>query len=151
MTPPILTADDYALTDGVARSIETLAYARRLSATSVMTTMPEWPLCAPRLRVFRDRLSIGMHLNLTLGAPSGPMPRLAPQGAFPSLNMLMRASLLGHLAPEEVRAEIARQLDAFDNPTARFFVTDGLGDSDSFDLIIADHRRQLRTGPLRMR
>ena len=114
MTLPILTADDYAMTDGVARSIEALAYARRLSATSVISTMPEWPASALRLRVFRDRLAIGLHLNLTLGAPLAAMPRLAPDGALPSLKMLMRAALLGHLAPDEIRAEIGRQLDAFE-------------------------------------
>ena len=114
MKRPILTADDYAMTDGVSRAIETLAYSRRLSATSVMTTMPEWPAAAPRLRVFRDRLSIGLHLNLTLGAPLGPMPRLAPSGALPSLAPLIRGALLGHLGPDEIRAEIARQFDAFE-------------------------------------
>ncbi len=114
MTLPILTADDYAMTDGVSRSIEALAYERRLSATSVMTTMPEWPTSAPRLKVFRDRIAVGLHLNLTLGAPAGPMPRLAPDGAFPSLNGLMRASLLGHLSPDEIRGEISRQLDLFE-------------------------------------
>ncbi len=114
MRRPILTADDYAMTDGVARSIEALAVERRLSATSVMTTMPEWPVAAQRLRGYRDRLAVGLHLNLTLAAPAGPMPRLAPDGAFPSLQSLMRAALLGHLSPDEIRQEIARQLDLFE-------------------------------------
>ena len=114
MTAPILTADDYAMTDGVSRSIETLAYNRRLSATSVMSTMPEWPSSAPRLKVFRDRIAIGLHLNLTLGAPAGPMPRLVTNGAFPELKTLMQKVLLGQLAAGEIRAEIGRQLDAFE-------------------------------------
>ena len=114
MTLPILNADDYAMTDGVSRSIEALAYGRRLSATSAMTTMPEWPSAAARLRLFRDRMAIGLHLNLTLGAPAGSMPRLAPGGAFPSLKTLMQQALLHHLAPDEIRAEIARQFDAFE-------------------------------------
>lgn len=114
MTLPILTADDYAMTDGVSRSIEALAYGRRLSATSVMSTMPEWPEAAPRLREFRDRLSIGLHLNLTLGAPGGSMPRLAPSNAFPTLKTLMQQALLHHLSPDEIGDEISRQLDAFE-------------------------------------
>ncbi len=114
MTRPILTADDYAMTDGVSRSIEALAHVRRLSATSVMSTMPEWPAAAKRLAVLRDRLAIGLHLNLTLGAPLAAMPRLAPGGAFPPLPTLMRAAFLGHLAPDEIRAEIGRQFDAFE-------------------------------------
>ncbi len=111
---PILTADDYGMTDGVSRSIEALAHVRRLSATSVMATMPDWPVAARRLRDLRDRLGVGLHLNLTLGAPTGAMPRLCEQGMFPPLQALMRAALLGHLSPDEIRAEIARQLDAFE-------------------------------------
>lgn len=110
----VLNADDYAMTDGVSRSIEALAYARRLSATSVMSTMPEWPVSAPRLRLLRDRIAIGLHLNLTLGAPSGVMRKLAPEGAFPSLGTLLKASLLGRLDRAEISAEIARQLDLFE-------------------------------------
>lgn len=114
MMLPILTADDYAMTDGVSRSIEALAHMRRLSATSAMTTMPDWPDAARRLRDFRDRLAVGLHLNLTLGAPAGAMPRLCAQGMFPSLQALMRAAVLGHLSPDEIRGEIQRQFDAFE-------------------------------------
>ena len=42
------------------------------------------------------------------------MPRLAPDGAFPSLKVLMRQALLHHVSPSEIRAEIGRQLDAFE-------------------------------------
>ncbi len=110
----LLNADDYAMTDGVARSIEALAYGRRLSSTSVMSTMPEWPASAPRLRLFRDRLAIGLHLNLTLGAPVGRMRGLAPDGAFPALGALIRASVLGRLDYGEIAGEIARQLEVFE-------------------------------------
>lgn len=114
MTLPILTADDYGMTDGVSRSIEALAFMRRLSATSVMSTMPEWPAAALRLRHFRDRLSIGLHLNLTLGAPSVAMPHLTTAGAMPSLANLLRMSLLGRLDASEITDEIRHQLDAFE-------------------------------------
>lgn len=114
MTLTILNADDYAMTDGVSRSIEALAHTRRLSATSVMSTMPEWPEAAHRLRVYRGSLAIGLHLNLTLGAPLGPMPQLAPGGMFPSLHGLMLQALPGRLDASEVRAEIGRQLDTFE-------------------------------------
>ena len=114
MTLPILNADDYAMTDGVSRSIEALAHMRRLSATSAMSTMPEWPASAPRLRLFRDRIAIGLHLNLTLGAPLARLRRLAPDGMFPSLPALTRQALTGRLDDAEIRAEIVRQLDAFE-------------------------------------
>ena len=65
------------MTEGISRAIGELAAAQRLSATSVMVTSPHWPATAPRLAVHRGHLSIGLHLNLTLGRPLGPMPRLA--------------------------------------------------------------------------
>jgi predicted glycoside hydrolase/deacetylase ChbG (UPF0249 family) len=110
----ILCADDYAMTEGISRAIGELAAARRLSATSVMVTSAHWPAAAPRLRVHRSHLSIGLHLNLTLGSPVGPMPRLAPAGAFPGARGLIVRACLGLLDGREVRAEIERQLDRFE-------------------------------------
>jgi predicted glycoside hydrolase/deacetylase ChbG (UPF0249 family) len=110
----ILCADDYALTEGIARAIGELAAAQRLSATSVLVTSAYWPATAPRLCVHRGHLSVGLHLDLTLGTPLGPMPRLAPAGKFPRLRGLMARALLGLLDAGEIRAEIGRQLDRFE-------------------------------------
>lgn len=110
----ILTADDYALTEGVSRGIRELAAARRISATSAMTNMRHWRSEAPALAPLRDRLAIGLHFNLTLGAPLGPMPRLARTGALPPLGTVVGAAIKGALDAGEVREELARQLDAFE-------------------------------------
>jgi predicted glycoside hydrolase/deacetylase ChbG (UPF0249 family) len=110
----ILCADDYALTDGVSRAIGELAAARRLSATSVIVTSPYWKAAAPRLRVHRGRLSIGLHLDLTLGPAAGPVRRLAPKQRFPGLAQLITLSLLRVLDAGEIAAEISRQLDLFE-------------------------------------
>jgi predicted glycoside hydrolase/deacetylase ChbG (UPF0249 family) len=110
----ILCADDYALTEGVSRAVGELAAARRLSATSAMVTTPCWSAMAQRLVVHRGRIAVGLHLNLTLGAPLGAMPRLAPGGSFPGRNGLLARALVGVVSRVEVRAEIERQLDAFE-------------------------------------
>lgn len=110
----VLCADDFALTEGISRAVGELAAARRLSATSVMVTTPHWQAMAPRLRIHRGHLAIGLHLNLTLGSPLGTMPRLAPNNTFPRRNALMTRALLGLLDPAEITGEIARQLDAFE-------------------------------------
>jgi predicted glycoside hydrolase/deacetylase ChbG (UPF0249 family) len=110
----VLCADDYALTQGVSRAIGELAAAKRLSATSVLVTSSHWPASAPRLCAHRGRLSVGLHLDLTLAGPLGPMPRLAPAAAFPGLRGLLARALLGLLDGEEIRAEIERQLDRFE-------------------------------------
>ena len=39
-----------------------------------------WPGIAPALSGVRGRIGIGLHLNLTFGAPLGPCPSLAPGG-----------------------------------------------------------------------
>jgi predicted glycoside hydrolase/deacetylase ChbG (UPF0249 family) len=110
----ILCADDYALTEGISRAIGELAAAQRLSATSVLVTSARWPAGAPRLCVHRGHLSVGLHLNLTVGAPLGPMPRLAPDGTFPGLQGVIARALLGLLDRDEIEAEIVRQLDRFE-------------------------------------
>ena len=110
----ILCADDYALTEGVSRAIGELAAARRLSATSAMVTTPHWPAMAQRLIVHRAHLAVGLHLNLTLGGPLGSMPRLAPAGKFPSFYRLFARAFRYGLEGAEVRAEIERQLDRFE-------------------------------------
>jgi predicted glycoside hydrolase/deacetylase ChbG (UPF0249 family) len=110
----VLCADDYALTEGVSRAVGELAAARRISATSALVTTPHWPAMAQRLVVHRGRIAVGLHLNLTLGAPMGAMPRFAPKGAFPKRNAVLMRALLGLLETAEVGAEIDRQLDAFE-------------------------------------
>src|SRR5690349_9625080 len=107
----ILCADDYALSPGVARAIGELSAARRLSATSVLVTTTHWPALAPRLSVHRGHLAIGLHFNLTLGAPLGNMRRLAPAGILPKLGRLISGALVGYLDRVEIRDELERQLD----------------------------------------
>ncbi|UVF18288.1 ChbG/HpnK family deacetylase [Microvirga terrae] len=110
----ILCADDFGLADGVSRGIVELAGMGRLSATGAMTNMPGWRRAAPGLRPLRDRIAVGLHLNLTAGSPLGPMPGLAPTGTFPSLKDLLPKALKRQLPAGEIAGEIGRQIDAFE-------------------------------------
>jgi predicted glycoside hydrolase/deacetylase ChbG (UPF0249 family) len=110
----VLCADDFGLTDGVSRGILELAKAGRISATGAMTNMPGWRRSAQALKPLIGRIGIGLHLNLTVGAPIGPMPILAPAGRFQTLKELLISSYSGRLPLSEVRAEIARQFVAFE-------------------------------------
>lgn len=110
----ILCADDYGLSDRVSRGIAELAEMGRLSATGAMTNMPGWRRTAPDLRPLKGRIGIGLHLNLTTGAPLGPMAQLAPSGRFPRLKELLARAVQGRLERAEIAGEIARQLDAFE-------------------------------------
>ncbi|MCB1510231.1 MAG: ChbG/HpnK family deacetylase [Hyphomicrobiaceae bacterium] len=111
----ILCADDYGIAPGVDRAIDALAEAGRLSATSALVTLPEWPDTARRLRQLRGRIAIGLHLNLTLGSALGPMPATAPEGTLPTIGQLTARAWTGRLSKNEFRAEIDRQLDRFES------------------------------------
>jgi predicted glycoside hydrolase/deacetylase ChbG (UPF0249 family) len=67
-----------------------------------MTTMPGWRAGAPALAALRDRVAVGLHLNLTEGPKAQP------------LVVVMRRSLLGRLPESEIAAELERQLDNFE-------------------------------------
>jgi predicted glycoside hydrolase/deacetylase ChbG (UPF0249 family) len=108
-----LCADDFALSPGVSRGIIEAFDAGRLSATSAMTSRPSWPPAAKELRLYRDKADIGLHLNLTLGQPLGPMPRVAPSGRFPEIAKIAKGGLLGALPRAEIRQEISRQIASF--------------------------------------
>jgi predicted glycoside hydrolase/deacetylase ChbG (UPF0249 family) len=109
----ILCADDFGLADGVSRGIVELAEMGRISATGAMTNMPGWRRAAGDLKPLQGRIAVGLHLNLTTGAPLGSMPQLAPAGAFPSLKDLLPKALKRRLPGDEITQEIERQLDAF--------------------------------------
>lgn len=113
----VLCADDYGMSPAVSRGILEAVAAGALSATSVMTTSPYLDPWRAPLLTFQDRIDIGLHLNLTLGAPLGPCPHLAPEGRLPSIRDLIQAARRGRLPEAEIAQEIAqeidRQLDAF--------------------------------------
>lgn len=111
--PTVLCADDFALSRGVSDGILDLVADGRLSATGAMVTTADWPRAADALAGLRDRVAVGLHLDLTFGRPLGPMPRLAPGGAFPNVATLIRLALANRLDPAETAAEVGRQLDRF--------------------------------------
>lgn len=110
----ILCADDYALSPGVSRGIEELIGAGRLSATGAMTTEPGWLLARGAVADLRRQAAIGLHLNLTTGAPLGPMPHSLHSGRFDGIGAMMRRTRNGTANAAEIAAEIERQLDRFE-------------------------------------
>lgn len=107
--PVILCADDFGISAAVSAGIEDLALAGRLSAASCMVTFAEWPQLAVCLKRLRAKIAIGLHINLTVGAPMGPMPKLAPNGMLPGIGALM---LVAGATPE-IAAEVTRQIAHF--------------------------------------
>jgi chitin disaccharide deacetylase len=114
-----LIADDYAMTPGVSRGILRLLEAGRLSGTGAMTNRPHWKGWSGALATHADNAWIGLHLNLTLGAPLTPMPLLAPGGQLPTIGTLAKGALLDRLPLEEIAEEIRAQIDAFEQAMGR--------------------------------
>jgi chitin disaccharide deacetylase len=108
-----LCADDYALSPGVSRGILEALCERRLTATSALVTAPSWPSSAEALRQYSAIADIGLHLNLTLGSPLGPMPKFASSGRFPPLGQAVMSALKRDLPEAEIRQEIIRQIIKF--------------------------------------
>ena len=112
----VLNADDYAMSADIDGAVAALADAGRLSATSIMTNMPRWPTGADDLAKRRDRLALGLHLNLTEGRPLSEPARIAltgPDQKFRPLRDLLVRALLGSLRPADIAAEVRAQLAAF--------------------------------------
>jgi hypothetical protein len=80
---------------------------------SVLTNGPRWPALGRDLARAEFDADIGLHFNLTLGAPLGTMPRFAPKGAFPPVSHVVRMAMRNKLPMDEIREEIDRQLDRF--------------------------------------
>ena len=110
-TPVCLCADDFAISPAVTRGILEALAARRLTATGAMTTRPHWRQAARDFAALGADADLGLHLNLTLGAPLTSMPRFAP-AAFPAVGRLLRAGK-SELPLDEIAGEIAAQIEAF--------------------------------------
>ena len=109
----ILCADDYGMTEAVSRGLLEAAAAARISAASAMASLPDWGRAARDWKAARPAVDLGLHVTLTVGAPLGAMPRLAPGGEFPALGTLAAAAVARRLPVDEIEAEIGRQIDAF--------------------------------------
>ena len=115
----VLCADDYGLSPAVSAGIREALLAGRINATGAMTNLPHWPDAAPLLAPHLGSAQIGVHLNLTVGAPLASAPNLAPLGKLPGLGFYLRRNVLPEALAREVGAEIARQFDSFEAAMGR--------------------------------
>lgn len=111
----LLCADDYALHPLVDAAVEQLTLAGRLSATSCMTTSPYWSDAAMRLQPLRPRLLAGLHFNLTENH-GGVYSTAQPLGVV--LRRAYTQAIARQMAPQQIRAQWQRQLDAFEQAMA---------------------------------
>lgn len=108
----MLNADDFGQSPGISHGIASLAHAGRLSATSCLSSSPQWSALAPTLRGLPSQVLRGLHFNLTEGVPlSAELRQHWPR--FPSLAQLMFRAHSRSLPKRALAAEFAAQLSAF--------------------------------------
>ena len=105
--------DDYGLHAAVDEAILALAERGRVTTTSCMVGAPAWRRDAPALRSLADagRVEAGLHFDLTEFPLDASIAR--PIGAW------MHSAMLRRVDPAAVRAELCRQLDAFEAAMGR--------------------------------
>ena len=105
----IINADDFGITKGVNKGISELADARVLTSTAVMTNMPYYK----EILALKDKLGIGIHLNLTEGLPvtdTRKIPTLVNEnGCFFELPQLVQLVKQRKISKSEVYIELEAQ------------------------------------------
>ncbi len=102
-----ICVDDYGLHEGINQAAIDLAQMGRVHAISCMSGGPAWGAHAQRLAPMVARgVDVGLHLDFTEILPS--------QAQRWPLGQLIRSSYLGQLDRAAIRAEIAKQFDAFE-------------------------------------
>lgn len=105
----VLCADDFAYNSAISDSILILIQQQRISATSCMTNMPQWPKAAAALKNFDGEIDIGLHFNLTEGNSLSPNG----QALFMPLSKLLLKATLRNLNFQKIYEEFCAQLEAF--------------------------------------
>ncbi|TPJ32262.1 ChbG/HpnK family deacetylase [Mesorhizobium sp. B2-8-3] len=108
-----LIADDYGLTPGVSSAILDLIERGRLTGTSCMSGFPEWEEAAARIRPFRRRAAVGLHLTLTDQIAVTGSSSLAPEGKLPGLTSLALPVRRERIDERDIHAELDAQYDRF--------------------------------------
>jgi predicted glycoside hydrolase/deacetylase ChbG (UPF0249 family) len=109
-----INADDLGLSDGVNRGILACAEAGVVTSASLLVNTPGFAAAVAAARGL-PRLSVGLHLNLTTGAPVSPpaaVPTLCDRrsGRFWPLGQLAARALLGRVDAGDVARECAAQI-----------------------------------------
>jgi hypothetical protein len=107
LLPIIVCADDFAISPEVSEGIALLAEQSRISATSVMSLSPHWPVTSSYLQKVKHQIDVGLHVDFT-----SEFSIRAGQGC--SLSGLMLKSCLRALQPSIIEGALQQQLDLFE-------------------------------------
>jgi len=110
----IINADDLGLTEGVTRGILEAHEAGVVTSASMLVNTPGFDDAVRRV-AGHPALSVGLHLNLTVGRPVADPATVASlldsgTGQFLSLGRLIRRALSGRVVSEHVLRECEAQI-----------------------------------------
>lgn len=108
-----LVADDFGLSPAVDDGILDLLDRDRLSGAGCMTTFPEWPREAARIRRNHAKKA-GLHLTLTDQVPLGGTSSLTRGSKLPSFGNLATGITTGRIADADIFNELTLQLNRFE-------------------------------------
>ncbi|NCT56571.1 MAG: ChbG/HpnK family deacetylase [Legionella sp.] len=114
-----LCADDYGQNEGISRGIEALAREKRINAISCMVTTPVWEARASCLETYAASCYVGLHVNLTEGAPLSQAWINQYGLKFKPLSWLIAMSFSNRLDKQVIALELEQQWDAFMAQTGR--------------------------------
>ncbi len=113
----IVNADDFGLTSGVNQGIIDCHLAGAVTSTTLMVTMPAAEAAASLAKA-HPALGVGLHFNLTLGAPLSSIsdvPSLVGrQGQFHRRPVAEKLAMAGRFKPAEIEIELLAQFRRFE-------------------------------------
>lgn len=109
----VLCADDYGQAPHISQGICDLVQKKRLSATSCMVNSPYWQAHAAWLMPYQSQIDIGLHFNLTEGAPLSRAFKQRYGDTFLSLSTMLRRAFFRQLDQAALSAECHAQVDRF--------------------------------------
>jgi predicted glycoside hydrolase/deacetylase ChbG (UPF0249 family) len=124
-----INADDLGLSEGVNRGIMACVEAGVVTSASLLVNTPGFAAAVAAARG-APRLSLGLHLNLTTGAPVCP-PEAVPTlcdprtGRFHPLAQLVARALVGRVNAGDVARECAGQIERARRAGVRLTHLDG--------------------------
>lgn len=114
----IVNADDFGLTGGVSRGILEAHRGGIVTSTTLLVNRSVAPALIEELQA--SGLGVGLHVNLTLGAPVSDPKRIPSllDGHGPFIRDAR--AVAARVKPDEARIEIGNQIDAFRELMGRF-------------------------------
>jgi predicted glycoside hydrolase/deacetylase ChbG (UPF0249 family) len=112
----IINADDYGLTPGINRAIETLQEQRAVTSATLMASAAQTAEAAAYARA-HPAFGVGCHIVLVDGEPLAPPEEVASllrpghQTFYPKLGDFLRAMFAGRIRPEHIEIEAAAQIN----------------------------------------